>query len=115
MLVKEGAHVKKGQLLVELDAASARSQAAQAAAQMRGAEADISALERGGTQEEILTLDAQLIKARADRDAAQRNLDALTRLQQTGAASPGEVRNAQALLTSAPSSTTRHGRRQAKP
>jgi HlyD family secretion protein len=101
LLVKEGARVKKGQLLAELDAASARSQAAQAQAQLRAAEADVSALERGGTQEEVLTLDAQLVKARADRDAAQRNLDALTRLQQSGAASPGEVRNAQAQLTAA--------------
>jgi len=101
LLVKEGAHVKKGQLLAELDAASARSQAAQAQAQVRAAEADVSALQHGGTQEEVMTLDAQLIKARADREAAQRNLDALNRLQQTGAASPGEVRNAQALLTSA--------------
>lgn len=97
--VKEGAHVKKGQLLAELDAASARSQAAQAQAQVRAAEADVNALEHGGTQEEVLTLDAQLVKARADRDAAQRNLEALNRLQQTGAASPGEVRNAQAQLT----------------
>ena len=101
LLVKEGAHVKKGQLLAELDAASARSQAAQAQAQMRSAEADVSALQHGGTQEEVMTLDAQLIKARADRDAAQRNLDALNRLQQTGAASPGEVRNAQAQFTAA--------------
>src|SRR5437588_8358895 len=101
LLVKEGAHVKKGQLLAELDAASARSQAAQVQAQVRAAEADVSALQHGGTQEEVMTLDAQLIKARADREAAQRNLDALNRLQQTGAASPGEVRNAQALLTSA--------------
>src|SRR5258708_17789554 len=74
LLVKEGDHVKKGQLLVELDAASARSQAAQALAQVRTSDADMSALERGGTQEEVLTLDAQLVKARADRDAAQRNL-----------------------------------------
>src|SRR5215813_10720189 len=101
LLVREGAHVKKGDLLAELDAATARSQAAQAQAQVRAAEADISALERGGTQEEVLTLDAQLVKARADRDAAQRNLEALTRLQQTGAASPGEVRNSQAQLTAA--------------
>ncbi len=89
------------QLLAELDAASARSQAAQAQAQMRAAEADVSALQHGGTQEEVMTLDAQLIKARADRDAARRNLDALNRLQQTGAASPGEVRNAQAQFTAA--------------
>jgi len=47
--VKEGDRVKRGQLLVELDAASARSQAAQALAQVRTSEADMNALERGGT------------------------------------------------------------------
>ena len=101
ILVKEGDHVKRGQLLVELDAASARSQAAQAMAQMRASDADVNAVERGGTQEEVLTLQAQLVKARADRDAAQRNLDALTRLQQSGAASPGEVRVAQGQFAAA--------------
>jgi HlyD family secretion protein len=101
ILVKEGTHVKKGQLLAELDAASARSQAAQAQAQVRAAEADVNALQKGGTHEEVLTLEAQLVKARADREAAQRNLDSLTRLQQSGAASPGEVRNAQVQLTAA--------------
>jgi HlyD family secretion protein len=101
ILVKEGDRVKKGQLLIELDAASARSQAAQALAQVKTAEADLTATERGGTQEEILTLQSQLVKTRADRDAAQRNFDALTRLQQTGAASPGELRGAQTLLAAA--------------
>ena len=95
VLVNEGDHVRKGQLLVELDAANARSQAAQAQAQLRGAEADISGLEHGGNQEEVLTLQAQLVKARGDYQVAQRNLDALQRLQQSGAASPGEVRTAQ--------------------
>ncbi len=101
ILVKEGDHVKRGQLLVELDAASARSQAAQAMAQMRASDADVNAVERGGTQEEVLTLQALLVKARADRDAAQRNLDALSRLQQSGAASPGEVRVAQGQFSAA--------------
>ncbi len=101
ILVKEGDHVKRGQLLVELDAASARSQAAQAMAQMRASDADVNAVERGGTQEEVLTLQALLVKARADRDAAQRNLDALSRLQQSGAASPGEVRVAQGQFAAA--------------
>src|SRR5437879_11833022 len=75
ILVKEGDHVRKGTLLVELDAASVESQAAQAMAQVRASQADLSAIERGGTQEEVLTLHAQLVKARADRDAAQRNFD----------------------------------------
>jgi len=101
ILVKEGDHVKRGQLLVELDAATARSQAARAMAQVRASEADVNAIERGGTQEEVLTWQAQLVKARADRDAAQRNLDALTKLQQSGAASPGEVRVAQGQLAAA--------------
>ena len=96
--VKEGDRVKKGQLLVELDAASARSQAAQALVQVRTSEADMNALERGGTQEEVLTLQAQLVKARGSYQAAQRNLDALKRLQQSGAASPGEVQGAQIQL-----------------
>ncbi len=98
VLVKEGDQVKKGQLLVELDAAGARSQAAQALAQVRTAEADMNALAHGGTQEEVLTLQAQLVKARADNDAAQRNLESLKRLQQSGAAAPGEVRVAQDQL-----------------
>lgn len=101
VLIKEGDQVKKGQLLVELDAASARSQAAQALAQVRTSEADLNALERGGTQEEVLTLQAQLVKARDSYDSAQRNLDALKRLQQSGAASPGEVRTAQNQLDAA--------------
>jgi HlyD family secretion protein len=101
VLVKEGDHVKKGQLLVELDAANARSQSARALAQVRTSEADITAVERGGTQEEVLTVQAQLVKAHAEYDAAQRNLDSLKRLQQSGAASPGEVRVAQNQLDTA--------------
>jgi len=42
-----------------------------------------------------------VMKARADRDAAQRNLEALRRLQQKGAASPGEVKDAENQLTRA--------------
>src|SRR5258708_3656436 len=101
VLVKEGDHVRKGQLLVELDAASARSQAAQALAQVRAAEADMSALGQGGTHEEVLTLQAQLVKARGDYAAAQRNLDALKKLQQSGSASAGEVLTAQNQMDAA--------------
>src|ERR1700737_807428 len=88
LLITEGEHVKKGQLLVQLDDAEARSQAARALAQMRASDAEIRAVQSGGNREEILTLDAGLVKTRSERDAAERNLDALRRLQQTGAASP---------------------------
>ena len=101
LLVKEGEHVKKGQLLVQMDDAEARSAAARALAQVRATQADVSALGSGGNQEEVLTLEAQLVKARTERDTAQRNLDALQRLQQDGAASEGEVKVAQDRLARA--------------
>ena len=101
LLVKEGDYVHKGQLLLELDNEDIRSQAARAQAQIKAAQANISATKNSGTQEEVLTLNAQLIKARTARDVAQRSLDAFRRLQQQGAASPGEVRQAEENLQSA--------------
>jgi HlyD family secretion protein len=98
ILVREGDHVKKGQLLMQLNDTEARSQAARAQAQVRSAEADLSAIQKGGNREEVLTLESQITKARTDSDTAQRNLDALRRLRQQGAASPGEVKNAEDQL-----------------
>ena len=106
LLVKEGDHVQKGQLLLQLDDADIRSQAARAQAQIKAAQVEQSALKTGGTQEEVLTLDAQLAKAGSARDVAQRNLDALRRLQQQGAASPGEVHQAEDKLQSAQADLT---------
>ena len=91
VLVHEGDRVRAGQLLIQLDDADARAQAAKALAQLRAAEADLHAVQTGGTQEEVLITRSDLAKARAERDAAQRNLEAVQRLQQSGAASPGEV------------------------
>ncbi len=101
VLVKEGDAVKKGQLLVVLDDANVRAQAARAQTEMKAAEAELSASERGGTQEEVLSLQAQLVKAQADRDSGQRNLDALKKLQPQGAATAGEVQAAQDTLSNA--------------
>lgn len=101
VLVKEGDHVEKGQLLVQLNDAEARDQAAKAQAQVKSSEADVAAIESGGSHEEVLTTQTQLVKARADRDAAQRNLEAVQRLQQKGAATPGEVKVAQSQLDTA--------------
>jgi HlyD family secretion protein len=98
ILVREGDEVKKGQLLVQLDDAQARSQAARAQAQVLGAEADLNAIQKGGNREEVLTLESQITKARTDCDTAQRNLDALRRLREQGAASPGEIKNAEDQL-----------------
>src|SRR5229473_1196206 len=101
VLVKESDAVRKGQLLVTLDDADARTQAARALTQLKAALAEVNAMERGGSQEEVLSLDAQMVKARGDREGAQRNLDALKRLQQQGSASAGEVRAAENALAQA--------------
>jgi HlyD family secretion protein len=101
VFVAEGAAVKKGQLLLVLDDADIRAQAARALAQLKAAQSDIASSERGGTQEDVLSLQAHLAAARTDSETAQRNLDALKRLQAQGAASAGEVEQAQATLVRA--------------
>jgi HlyD family secretion protein len=95
VLVAEGDRVKAGQLLVKLDDAEARSQAAHALAQLRSAEAALSGIKAGGTQEELLTSRADLTKAQAEQAEAQRNLKAIQKLQQSGGASPAELEAAQ--------------------
>ncbi len=101
IFVHEGDHVRRGQKLLQLDDAGARAQAARALAQLRGAEADLNNVHSGGTHEEVLTTESQLVSARTERDAAQRNLEAMRRLQQRGAASAGEVQQAEARLQKA--------------
>jgi HlyD family secretion protein len=93
--VNEGDRVKAGQLLLQLDDVDARAQAAHALAQLRAAEADLHAVQSGGTNEEVLTARADLVKAQTERAEAHRNLEAIQTLQQNGAASPAEVQAAQ--------------------
>lgn len=98
IFVQQGDWVKPGQMLLRLDDADARLQAAKSEAQLKGAEADLSAVEGGGTQEELLNTRNALVKAQADREAAERNFQAMQKLLQTGAASQAEVDAAQTRL-----------------
>jgi HlyD family secretion protein len=98
IFVKAGDHVKKGQLLLTLDDATVRAQSARALAQIKAAEAEDAAVQAGGSREEVLSRQSQLVKAQADRDSAVRNLEALKKLQQNGAASPAEVQTAENQL-----------------
>jgi HlyD family secretion protein len=106
LLVKEGDHVRKGQLLLQLDDDDIRTQAARAQVQVKSAQAQEAALKNSGTQEEVLTLNAELAKDRSARDTAQHRLEALRRLEKEGAASPGEVRAAEDALQSAQADLT---------
>jgi HlyD family secretion protein len=101
ILAQEGQKVQKGQLLLQLDDASARAQVAKAQAQLKAAEVGSQALQQGGTTEEVLTRQADLTKAKAELDAATRNVEAVNRLQQKGAASQDEVVAAQQRLSKA--------------
>lgn len=98
IFVQQGTWVKPGQMLLRLEDADARLQAAKAEAQLKGAQADLTAVQGGGTQDELLNTRNALVKAQADRDAAERNLQALQKLLQTGSASQGEVDTAQSRL-----------------
>lgn len=101
VLVKEGDSVKAGQLILQLDDADARAQAAKAMAQLRAAEADLQAVQSGGTKEEVLTTQADLTKALAERDDARRNLQAVKKLAESGGASAAEVEAAKSRLQKA--------------
>ncbi|MCU1306839.1 MAG: secretion protein HlyD [Acidobacteriaceae bacterium] len=98
VLVHEGDQVKAGQLLVQLDESEAQAQAARAKAQLRSAESDLAAMRKGGSQDEVITVQSNIAKTKTEVDAAQRNLTALTRLKETGAASAGEVQEAENRL-----------------
>jgi HlyD family secretion protein len=94
----EGDKVPAGKLLVAMDDTEARARVATALAALKGAQAAYEAAQRGGTQEERLSLTGDLQKAQIDRDQAQHDLDALQKLQSSGAASPSEVTTAQTRL-----------------
>lgn len=96
VLVREGQKVHKGQLLVQLDDAEARSQLARAQAQLKQAEAG-----SGDVQAQNAASQADLTKANLERNEAQRSLDALQRLKERGAASQAEVDAAQDRLNKA--------------
>jgi HlyD family secretion protein len=96
VLVREGQKVHKGQLLIQLDDADARSQLARAQAQLKQAESG-----SGDVQIQNATSQADLTKVTLERDEAQRSLHALQRLKERGAASQSEVDAAQDRLNKA--------------
>jgi HlyD family secretion protein len=98
---KEGDQVAKGKLLLQLDDASAVAEMARAQAALKGAQADLSAVKHGGTQEEQITLNSQTTNAQEARDQAAQQLASMRGLAAAGAASPAEVTAAQAKLDAA--------------
>jgi HlyD family secretion protein len=102
--VHEGEHVPEGKLLLSLDDTDAKARVVAALASMRSAQAMYDDTLKGGTQEERISLDGEMSKAQMDLDQAQHDLDALKKLQLTGAASASEVSAAQQRVTADQSS-----------
>jgi len=93
--VDEGDKVSAGKLLLTLSAEDARARLAEAYAKLMSAQAALTAVKAGGTQEEQLSLSSQISTAQLQRDQAERDLAAVRQLQQKGAASSAEVESAE--------------------
>ena len=100
LYVHEGEKVSQGTLLLSMDDTDARARLATAMAALRAAQENYNAMVQGGTQAERLSLGGEISKVQIDRDQAQHDLDALRKLQLTGAASASEVAAAQQRLDS---------------
>jgi len=99
--VQAGDQVTAGKLLMVLDDVQARARLAPAQAAVKNAEAAVEAATHNGTREQQQASAAEVTRARMDRDDAQRSLDALTKLNATGAASASEIAAARQRLATA--------------
>ena len=86
ILVKEGDHVRKGQLLARIDSTQSEADVAAQKAALSSAEADASAAEEGykAGQENINTLDATLNRTKADLNRYQLDYDRGEQLYKQG-------------------------------
>ena len=101
LYVHSGERVRAGQLLLSMDDQDALSRVATALTGVRAAQANLAAIEHGGTQEEQLNLADNLKKAQTDVETGEKNLATLEKLQSKGAASASEVQNAEQTLAAA--------------
>ncbi len=93
-----GQKVVRGTPLVQLDSVAAQSEVAAAQARVGQVQADLETLRQGGRSTEIATLGANLDAAKQELAAAQRDYDALQRLQAKNAATGAEVNAARERL-----------------
>ena len=99
--VQPGDVVAAGKLLMVLDDVQARARLASAESGVKAAQAALEAATHNGSQQERQVSAADETRARLERDEAHRSLDALTKLNSTGAASQNEVAEARQRLDAA--------------
>jgi HlyD family secretion protein len=102
--VQPGDQVPAGKLLMVLDDVDARARMATAESGVKAAQAQVEAATHNGTRQEQQMAAADIARERLERDQARRNLDALVKLQSTGAASQDEVASARQRLETAEAS-----------
>lgn len=103
----EGAQVKKGQLLMELDVKDAAAQLAEARAKLLRAQDDLRAAKAGGRADDAARATGDLAKAQAERDRLQKNHEALERLIAKQAATRDELASNDLALAKAEAEVTR--------
>jgi len=99
--VQPGDKVPAGKLLISLDDLEARAHVASAESGVKTAQAELDAATHNGTLAERQTTEADIAREKLDVAQDQRNLDALSKLAASGAASPGEILAAKQQLAAA--------------
>jgi HlyD family secretion protein len=94
VLVNSGDKVRKDQVLAELSEPGVQQELDAAQAREAQARAELQTLQGGGRSSDTGEIESSLNRARADREAAQQNLDALQRLLAKQAATAYEVEQA---------------------
>lgn len=99
--IKEGQTVAMGEELARLKVPDLDTQLAAAQSRVEQAKAALDNVERGGRKAELVEIDGAIARAKLDRDAAQRDYDALHRLEEKQAATREQVQLAQNKLDEA--------------
>lgn len=100
VLVHAGDTVRKDQILVELSEPGLQQELDAAVAREAQARADLDTMQAGGRSSDTAEIDGSVSRLKTDRDAAQRNLEALQRLVEKQAATPFEVQQAKQSIQS---------------
>jgi len=97
----EGQAIRKGQLILTLDAADVRAQLSQARANLLTTQTDLRNARAGGPPDDVAQLQGDLQKAETQVANLERTQQALAQLVTKGAATQDEVAQNQAALTTA--------------
>jgi len=99
--VQAGDEVPAGKLLMQLDDIEARAKLAAAESGVKTAQAALESTTQNGTVEQRQASAAEIARNKLELDQAQHDLDALQKLNSTGAASTSEVAAARQRLATA--------------